>query len=392
MSNTGIGVLPEDAYGSIFYDYLHGSLMLVRIVSKRWNVLALQAIAMRGSLVVQGTPPDTLSEYYNGPITLINRSLFNYKNFTNMLMNDSRITGLNLSHIRLQNFGVPPCEIVKADEAFFKDVTRLLAITPTLARLKVKHFFISKNDALTLFAAVGKHPALTTLEMCGIMIKLSSMFWPEQDELSIIFTTIYKALGDALILNTNLTELNLDDTYIYDEGAAELCVALAANCSLRKLSIESTQMSTADSFCKALAVNTRLTDLNVSGNRIGCACGLPFSKALKMNTTLKKLRMQENLIKFAGVVLLCNGLEFNSTLTELDLSKNNIGEEGARVLADLFIYSLNTSLSKLTLSRKAVRDNGAEKLKKALVTIRTPLKLIYDDSDYTFYDERGVKN
>jgi NLR family CARD domain-containing protein 3 len=75
---------------------------------------------------------------------------------------------------------------------------------------------------------------------------------------------------------------------------------------------------------EALIINTSLTDLRLSFNRVGDEGAAALGAALEDNATLTELDMEHNRIGEEGATLLLKALmEFNITLTELYLSGND---------------------------------------------------------------------
>ena len=93
-------------------------------------------------------------------------------------------------------------------------------------------------------------------------------------------------------------------------------------------------------FSIYLFFNSRLKSANLGANRIGDEGVIAISEALKTNSTLTELGLQSydestNLIGPAGAQALADMLKVNSPLTTLNLFRNNIGDEGAKALADV---------------------------------------------------------
>jgi hypothetical protein len=101
----------------------------------------------------------------------------------------------------------------------------------------------------------------------------------------------------------------------------------------------------------ALANNSTLTSLDVSGNFFGDNGAKELAYALTDNSTLTSLDMDLNWIDDEGVKALARALAHNSTLTSLDIRRNKFGDDGAKVLAHAL---LNNS----TLTSLGIRGNG----------------------------------
>ena len=179
--------------------------------------------------------------------------------------------------------------------------------------------------------------------------------------------TSIPAFSQALAVNTSLTTLNLSGNCIGPEGATSLSQALALNTSLTTLdlSVNGIRPEGATLLFRALAVNTSLTTLNLSGNSIGAEDATSLSQALAVNTSLTTLDLSDNGIRPEGATSLSQVLALNTSLTTLNLSVNGIRPEGATSLSQAL--AVTTSLTTLNLSRNSIGAEGATSLSQALV-------------------------
>jgi hypothetical protein len=124
----------------------------------------------------------------------------------------------------------------------------------------------------------------------------------------------------------------------------------------------------------ALALNTTLTYLGLSGRGLVAADAHELAGALERNKTLKTLYLSINNIRSDGARYLAAALERNNSLTVLYFSNNNIGDDGARYLAAAL--ERNNSLKTLYLDGNNIGEAGAAALRAALETNCT-LDLLY---------------
>ena len=178
-------------------------------------------------------------------------------------------------------------------------------------------------------------------------------------------------VSDVLTANTTLTDLDLSGNRIGDSGAGSLSYALTVNVTLTDLDLSRNDIgaSGAGSLSDALTVNTTLTDLDLSGNGIGDSGAAFLSEALTGNTTLTHLNLSLNEIDVPGACCLSKALAVNTTLTDLNLSENWIGDSGADSLSDAL--TVNTALTDLNLTGNGIGDSGAVCLSKALAVNTT---------------------
>ncbi|XP_068699916.1 protein NLRC3-like isoform X2 [Montipora foliosa] len=186
------------------------------------------------------------------------------------------------------------------------------------------------------------------------------------------------ALFQALAVNTSLTTLKLSGNRIGDAGATSLSQALAVNTSLTTLYLPDNSIGDegATSLSQALAVNTSLTALHLRDNYIGDAGATSLSQALAVNTSLTTLKLSGNSIGYAGATSLSQALAINTSLTTLHLSSTSIVAESATSLSQAL--AVNTSVTTLHLSYNFIGAEGATSLSQALAvnTSLTTLDLV----------------
>uniref|UniRef100_A0A9L0REV2 Leucine rich repeat containing 74A n=1 Tax=Equus caballus TaxID=9796 RepID=A0A9L0REV2_HORSE len=160
-----------------------------------------------------------------------------------------------------------------------------------------------------------------------------------------------KAIAIALVSNTAVMTLELEDNCIMAEGIVSL-----------------TQM---------LRENYYLQELNLSDNDLGLEGARIISEFLQRNTSslsnlqlsalnvgLQSLDLSWNHFYTRGAVALCNGLRTNVTLKKLDVSMNGFGNEGATALGD--VLRLNNSLAYLDVSGNDISNEGVSKISRGL--------------------------
>ena len=175
------------------------------------------------------------------------------------------------------------------------------------------------------------------------------------------------SLSQALAVNSSLTNLDVSRNSIGNSGAASLSQALVVNTSLTNLCLcgNSIGDSGAASLSQALSVNPSLTNLDLSWNSIGDSGAASLSQALAANSSLTNLDLSENSFGESGSAFLSQALAVNSSLTKLDLRRmNSIGDSGAASLSQAL--AVNSSLTNLDLRLSSIGDSGAASLSQAL--------------------------
>ena len=163
-------------------------------------------------------------------------------------------------------------------------------------------------------------------------------------------------LAQALHVNTSVKTLDLSNSPLGDEGAKALAEMLGGN------GAESSG-----------TVNTTLEHVDLSSCSIGPVGAQHLAQALCVNTSVKTLKLSYNDLRDDGAKALAemlggNGAEssgtVNTTLEHVDLSWCSIGPVGAQHLAQALC--VNTSVKTLKLKVSNLGDEGAKALAEML--------------------------
>ncbi|KAF1611149.1 UNVERIFIED_CONTAM: Leucine-rich repeat-containing protein 74A, partial [Eudyptes robustus] len=208
-----------------------------------------------------------------------------------------------------------------------------------------------------------------------------------------------KAIAIALVSNTTVTHLELEDNCILAEGAICIAEMLRENSSLQELNISNNHLDTAGaeaiasllldnmsylhtlqlsgglwlqlagrSHCLCTFVslqgNYQVKELDLSHNEFYEKGGQLLGQMLASNTTLEILDLSWNHLRRQGTVALGTGLRSNSALKILNLSWNGVGNEGALALGEAL--KVNTVLVHLDISNNQINNEGAKKLCRGL--------------------------
>ncbi len=114
---------------------------------------------------------------------------------------------------------------------------------------------------------------------------------------------------------------------------------------------------------RSFTSNTNLITLSLRANYIGNEGAKILADVLAENSILTTLNLDYNLIDATGMKDLVRGLIKNSTLTALTLGYNMIGDDGAGYLAE--VLKKNEKLKTLNLEFNMITDKGAGYLAEA---------------------------
>ena len=193
-------------------------------------------------------------------------------------------------------------------------------------------------------------------------------------------------IGDFLKTNTGLKILYLSSCLIEHEGERHLGEALRVNSVLTSLDLWSNPFGSSRTIANALLSNTTLIDLNMEDTECGDLGAIAFASALTMNTTLKSLSPQSNDIRFRGARALAVALKRNVGLTHMDLIDNDgFSDVGLRLLCASLEVKRN--LAALHVGNVGTRHSAGGraianllKRNKALTTLAVHLEFGYGRS------------
>ncbi|XP_070249455.1 leucine-rich repeat-containing protein 45 [Myotis yumanensis] len=177
-----------------------------------------------------------------------------------------------------------------------------------------------------------------------------------------------RALGALLPKEAQLTELVLSDCMLSEEGATLLLQGLCANTILRLLDLKGNNLQAkgAEALGKLLRQNKSIQSLTLEWNNLGAweDAFATFCRALAGNLTLRQLDLRNNQISHQGAEELALALKGNTSLQQLDLRWNNIGLLGGRALVSCL--PSNRTLWRLELAGNNVPSDVLRAVEQAM--------------------------
>ncbi|KAN0018191.1 hypothetical protein ACTFIU_010805 [Dictyostelium citrinum] len=167
------------------------------------------------------------------------------------------------------------------------------------------------------------------------------------------------SIAKALEVNSTITRLNLSDNRIFDtSGGWELADALSNNKTITALSLSTNGLGNgfAEGIARALNSPTcALKSLDISGNQIDYAGAKYIAEALSNNKTLKLLNMSQNKLSPQFGQLIADSLKVNRSLIHLELSYTSLGDKGSLPIASLLAND-GTHLIRLNMNENDIND------------------------------------
>ncbi|XP_072893211.1 NACHT, LRR and PYD domains-containing protein 12-like [Hemitrygon akajei] len=198
-------------------------------------------------------------------------------------------------------------------------------------------------------------------------------------------------LVSALSTNPSLTDLNLSYNKLGDSGVKLVSAALRnPECKIQTLWLNNVGLtdSGAEDLVSALSTNPSLMELDLSVNKLGDSGVKLVSAALRNpECKIQTLWLDSVGLTDSGAEDLASALGTNPSLTELDLSGNKLGDSGVK-LVSAALRNPECKIQKLELRYVGLTDSGAEDLGSALST--NPSLTVLDLSDNKLGDS-GVK-
>lgn len=185
---------------------------------------------------------------------------------------------------------------------------------------------------------------------------------------------------EALLANTTLTSLTLENTNMGAEGLASTLNALGTQPSITHLAIhhhhvDHMQLEPLEALAALLSNNRPpIQHLDLSRNQLSDkALSLVLNSGLRHNTTVTRLNLAENQFGNEGTAALAVFLSRNPPLAELFIEGNHLSSVAISTIANMISYGRNTHLCFLNVeSRKDLHYREALKIIARVLTANQP--------------------
>jgi hypothetical protein len=265
--------------------------------------------------------------------------------------------------------------------------TVLLSDTSKITELDIHRFYASPPmmGLPPVLQALARHPTLTKLRLYGCrlgpdevrLLQMALCSIPSFQSLVLRVFTLGSAglaeLAPALYRNTSINELDMSYNGLGGMESAEIFRdILRSNKTMTALDLSGNKFGqttgAVDCIADGLGSNSMLLKIDLSNCFLGDGGVSILAQSLgSRNTTLQKLTLDSNYIRSTGVGVLLETMEHNSHhITDLDLRGNFIENEGASLLARSLGNNALPNLTRLSLSRCGIGNDGIIALVSAL--------------------------
>ena len=191
-----------------------------------------------------------------------------------------------------------------------------------------------------------------------------------------------KMIARSLQKLLTLIKLIINNNNITDEAADDIAAAIHCNTKLQDLDVSGNDLRTGViKIAVALQSIVTLTKLNISNNNITCTAANAIAVAITHNTHLQEFIISGNGLGVLGAKMIARSLQKISTLTKLHIANTKISDEAVDDIAAAICC--NTKLEELDVSRNDLRTEGVTKIAVALQRIVTLTKLNLSNNNVT---------
>lgn len=178
----------------------------------------------------------------------------------------------------------------------------------------------------------------------------------------------FAKFSKALASNTSLLRLELEQCHLYTRQITELAQGLRRNLRIEFLTLRSNSIGSDGirELCQALSTNSQLRSLTLSDNCIQEDSAWLLGEMLRRNRSLRNLYLSSCNLFPGDVKSIANGILRNqeSEIERLDLSCNEVGDGGARAVAELILR--HGRLRELDLRTNTITEAGGTAIADAV--------------------------
>ncbi|XP_051883894.1 NLR family, CARD domain containing 5 [Pristis pectinata] len=289
-------------------------------------------------------------------------------------------THLNIAEIRIKK---NQASIRLTDNGWrTSDGTRMDSAVsyPSLRLISLQQCGIEVPHLLHLSSIIKQCPSLMELHLC------QNNFGDKGAEILAEILQVVRGLRKLSLESTNMSstgmvsltaglckcrsleEINLSHNELGEESASELGKVLLGLEQLRIINLPrmtaAAGLMETNALARGLSNCTSLEEINLDSLPLKDSGTQLLAEGIPRMTYLKRLNLKSNFIGCKGAVELANGLKYSTMMVEINLSDNYMEDVGAMKIAD--VLPLMKSLTILNLTQNNITAIGGERLAEAL--------------------------
>ena len=172
------------------------------------------------------------------------------------------------------------------------------------------------------------------------------------------------AVIKSLCTISKLKLINLDNTFLTEEAADVIALAISNNLGLQQLYLSNNKLRTGGiKIVRALKRLSNLKVLDFNDSSMTADVADELAVVIRSNSSLEDLRLKNNNLATSGIIKIAKSLSYLSTLKVFNIQRNKVTEEAADALS--LAISNNTQIEHLWLSNNNFQA-GILKVLKAL--------------------------
>lgn len=205
---------------------------------------------------------------------------------------------------------------------------------------------------------------------------------------------LFKEDGSFGCIETLLLSRNA----IGNEASKSICRQMILSNSIRSLDLSNNELSKPflENLYSAFQEGTKISRLSLSKNKFGPECAEYLQLIIRDFPSLTYLDLSLNNLKDEGLILIAQGLKQNTTMNSIDLSETGMSDKSGIEFAH--VISVHPSLQKLYLAENSLSDESGIEIANALcgnitlVVLSLSNNELRDDSAYALLDTLSVNS
>lgn len=255
-----------------------------------------------------------------------------------------------------------------------------------LVHIEIAHGIFTSSELTKIYKEMAKCRALTTI----VIPYSNSKATPFCDIANILLNNPIKVID----FKNNTKNAKKNNCSFNEESLCQLATALKENCKLKELDFSYTFNAgiSISPLMDMLSVNTSITKLDLSNNALGRNAQGSIGEMLKVNRSITALTLRS--IGGKALELICAGLAVNSCVTNIDLSNNRFDHRHVSALAECL--KVNRTISNVTLLKTIKANSEIVLFMGAFIcnltlqefTISPRKRIVISDSDNSEDDDK----